>query len=441
MAYGMAGMPGNQRQIGLPRGAGGFPVVGGGLGGLPVRKSGARRFYKTLKTTTTNSVSILNVSSAAGGSASANNVATAAFTDRMSVTVWNQNTSGGGSSMCGCVVSIDEGGLLSINASSTQFHNNQAVGLCVSRVSGNKFLVTGNMGRSDGTGSAGQAKVIGLTDAGAFSGSGAMTVITTTSNANHTKSIALDVDGAALVLYVCSSAVIEARVLTVDGTAISAGPMTNVCPAGGVDISGPNYHCLQNLGGGRFFYAARKYGSYAVVASVLMVNGNSISASAAYTLPFDVQYAIFQFCVVSGTVYFVSSDAVTGVLKVRTLSVSDAGEIAVGPDVYAVTDVSAAYICSVGAISENQFVIVSFRGSGLSEVTTCTVNPDKSLSFGQNTSLALPAELNAHVASFSPRMVFSAGAGNSYNSSNYITTAWNTGKAIELIDDARTFSK
>ena len=37
MAYGMAGMPGNQRQVGLPRGMSGFPVVGRGLGGMPVR--------------------------------------------------------------------------------------------------------------------------------------------------------------------------------------------------------------------------------------------------------------------------------------------------------------------------------------------------------------------------------------------------------------------
>lgn len=40
MAYGMSGMPGNQRQIGLPRGMSSFPVVGGGMGGLPVRVTG-----------------------------------------------------------------------------------------------------------------------------------------------------------------------------------------------------------------------------------------------------------------------------------------------------------------------------------------------------------------------------------------------------------------
>lgn len=40
MAYGMAGMPGNQRQMGLPRGMSGFPVVGNGLGGFPVRVTG-----------------------------------------------------------------------------------------------------------------------------------------------------------------------------------------------------------------------------------------------------------------------------------------------------------------------------------------------------------------------------------------------------------------
>lgn len=41
MSYGMAGMPGNQRQVGLPRGMSGFPVVGNGLGGLPVRAEGS----------------------------------------------------------------------------------------------------------------------------------------------------------------------------------------------------------------------------------------------------------------------------------------------------------------------------------------------------------------------------------------------------------------
>lgn len=41
MAYGMAGMPGNRYMAGLPRGMGGFPAVGGGLGGLPVRRTNA----------------------------------------------------------------------------------------------------------------------------------------------------------------------------------------------------------------------------------------------------------------------------------------------------------------------------------------------------------------------------------------------------------------
>lgn len=40
MAYSTAGIPGNKRQVGLPRGMGSFPAVGNGLGGLPVRRPG-----------------------------------------------------------------------------------------------------------------------------------------------------------------------------------------------------------------------------------------------------------------------------------------------------------------------------------------------------------------------------------------------------------------